>query len=148
MKKIRKSSLILSLLFIFFLAISLSLIFEIQTVPHKTPSEIIEIENHRDNLISHGGGDWELKCADCHYQPIDGVCTDCHTPDYWLGVDDGTYFAHHDLSYSGFMDCWSSDCHDPDPNDVRYVITDLVEGDDWHGYCDECHDGRSHTLPE
>jgi len=55
--------------------------------------------------------------------------------------------AHHDLSYTGFMDCWSSDCHNPDPNDVRFVTTDLVDGDNataWHNYCNECHSGGDH----
>lgn len=148
MKKIRKSSFILCLLFIFFFAVSISLLFETQTSPHSKPSDIIEIENHRDNLISHGGTSIEVGCADCHYQPIDGECTDCHSPDHWLGDDNSIYFAHHDLAYSGFMDCWSSSCHDPEPNDVRYVKVDLVEGDDWHGYCDGCHDGRTHQWPK
>ena len=148
MRKMKKSNLVLSLLFISFIIVSSSLIFDIESPSDKPPSEIIEIDEHKDNVISHAGGDWELQCADCHYKSIDGECTDCHTPDYWLGDDDGTYFAHHDLSYSGFMDCWSSDCHDPEPNDVRYVKTDLVEGDDWHTYCDECHDGRNHQWPK
>ena len=38
------------------------------------------------------------------------------------------------------MDCWYSECHDPDPNDIRIVKTDLVVGDDWDTYCyDKCH---------
>ena len=33
------------------------------------------------------------------------------------------------------------------PNDVRYVTTDLVQDDDWHLFCDECHDDSTHTPP-
>ncbi|UCD13406.1 MAG: hypothetical protein JSW60_07575 [Thermoplasmatales archaeon] len=145
----KKSNLILGLLAIAFFIISLSLVLDIQTpsptIP--TPPTIIEIEEHRNASITHGGDEWPLGCVDCHYQPIDGECTDCHIPDYWLGDDDATYFAHHDLSYSGFMDCWSPDCHNPEPNDVRYVDTDLVEGDNWHEYCDTCHDDSTHDWP-
>jgi hypothetical protein len=147
--KIKKSNLILGLLFISFLIVSLSLILEISTPVEIEPEPpiIIEIKEHENAQITHGGDEWPLGCADCHYTPIDGECTDCHIPDYWLGDDDGTYFAHHDLSYTGFMDCWSSDCHNPNPNDTRYVVIDLVQDDDWHLYCDECHDDSNHTEP-
>ncbi len=145
---IKKSNLILGFLVIAFFAVSLFLVLDIQTPSHTkpTPITIIEIEGHRDTPIHHGG--WPLGCADCHYQPIDGECTDCHIPDYWLGDDNSIYFAHHDLAYSGFMDCWSSSCHDPDPNDVRYVDTDLVEGNNWHEFCDNCHADRTHGWPK
>jgi len=143
-RTIKKSNLILALLVIAFFAVSLSLLFDVQTIIIPEEPTIIEIKEHFENPISHGGDEWPLECAECHTQPIDGECIDCHIPDYWLGEDNATYFAHHDLAYSGFMDCWSSSCHDPEPNDVRYVKTDLVEDGDWHKFCDECHEDRNH----
>ncbi|KYK30500.1 MAG: hypothetical protein AYK22_03675 [Thermoplasmatales archaeon SG8-52-3] len=142
-KKIKKSSLILKLLVIAFFAVSISYALDIS--PYTiSPQPPIEIEEHTDVPITHGGDQWPYSCTKCHYEPLYGECTDCHTPDYWIGDDDGTYMAHHDLSYTGFIDCWSVDCHNPDPNDVRFVETDLVEGDDWHEFCDNCHDGGDH----
>ena len=142
-REIRKSNLILRLLVIAFFAVSLSYAIDI------TPNNIsqlppIEIEGHLDVPIAHGGDQWPYSCTKCHYEPVYGECSDCHIPDYWIGEDNATYMAHHDLSYTGFMDCWSSDCHNPDPNDVRFVKTDLVIGDDWHEFCDRCHEGGDH----
>ena len=147
-RNIKKSNLILGLLVITFFTISISFVSDIQTPSLTIPTRptIIEIEEHLDTPITHGG--WPLGCADCHYQPIDAECTDCHTPDYWLGDDDSTYMAHHDLAYPGFIDCYSSSCHDPDPNDVRYVNTTLVEDDDWMGFCKNCHDEMTHNWPK
>lgn len=142
-RKIRKSSLILRLLVIAFFAVSLSYALDI-TPYNISPRPPIEIEEHIDVPITHGGDQWPYSCTKCHYEPVYGECSDCHIPDYWIGEDDNTYMAHHDLSYTGFMDCWSSECHDPDPNDVRFVKTDLVEGDDWHLFCDRCHEGGDH----
>lgn len=149
-RNIKKTNLILGLLVIAFFAVSLSFVLDIHTttVISTRPSiEIIE-ESHGNTLITHGEEDLSLGCAECHFQPIYGECVDCHIPDYWLGDDDSTYFAHHDLSYSGFMDCWSSSCHNPDPNDVRYVKVDLVEGDDWMEFCEDCHEVMTHHWPK
>ena len=150
MRKVKKTNLILGLLVIAFFAISLSFISDIQIPPTSKSKQLIieKIEvGHNSNIkITHGA--WPLGCADCHTQPIVGECIDCHVPDYWVGDDDSTYFAHHDLGYSGFMDCWSSSCHDPDPNDVRYVDTDLIEDDDWMAFCDNCHDIMTHYWPK
>lgn len=147
-RNIKKSNLILGLLVIVFFAVSLSFVLDVQmpslTIP--TQPTIIEIEEHLDIPITHGA--WPLGCADCHKQPIVGECTDCHIPDYWLGDDDSIYFAHHDLAWTGFTNCWSSDCHDPEPNDIRYVNTDLIEGDDWMGFCDNCHTFLTHKWPK
>lgn len=148
-KKIKKTNFILSLLVIAFVIVSISLILDIQTALDNTSKPtIIKIEEHIDVQISHGGDQWPLGCAECHFEPVYGECVDCHVPDFWVGDDDSVYFAHHDLSYTGFMDCWSSECHDPDPDDVRYVKGDLVEDDDWHAFCDNCHSDFLHRLPE
>lgn len=148
-RKIKKTNIILSLLVIAFIIVSLSLILEMQsTLEDTSKPTIIEIEEHIDTQISHGGEQWELGCAECHFEPVYGECVDCHVPDFWVGDDNSVYFAHHDLSYTGFMDCWSSQCHDPDPEDVRYVNGDLVEGDDWHGFCDNCHTNFLHRDPD
>ena len=144
---IKKTDLILGLLVVAFFIVTASLFLEMQTTSILTPDQptIIEIEGHRETIISHGGGSqWPLGCAECHFEPVIGDCIDCHAPDYWIGGDNSVYFAHHDLSYTGFMDCWSSECHDPDPLDVRYVKGDLVEGDDWHAFCDDCHEEYLH----
>ena len=150
-QKIKKTNLILGLLVIAFFIVSLSITFEIQT-PSIFKSEqptIIVIEEHRDTPISHGGDQWPLGCAECHFEPVYGECIDCHVPDFWVGDDDSVYFAHHDQGYTGFVDCWSSSpCHDQDPEDVRYVKGDLVEGDDWHAYCKECHNDFLHRQPD
>ena len=147
-RNIKKSNLILELLVIAFFAVSITLVLDIQTLTIPTQPTIIEIEGHLDTPISHGGDEWPLGCAECHYQPIDDECTDCHIPDYWIGDDDSTYFAHHDLAYSGFMDCWSSSCHNPNANDVRYVNTTLVKDGDWHEFCDNCHADSTHDWPK
>ena len=149
-RNIKKTNLILGLLVIAFFTVSLFLALDIQAPSRTIPERptIVEIEEHLGVAITHGGAEWPLACGECHTQPVYGECRDCHAPDYWIGDDDATYFAHHDPSYTGFMDCWSSDCHDPDPNDVRYVKTDLVEGDDWeawHLFCDKCHDEGTHN---
>ena len=146
-RKIKKTNLTLGLLIIAFFIVTLSLALEIQTsstiIPE--PPTIIDIEGHSDTVITHGGDQWPLGCEKCHFEPIYGECTECHIPDYWVGEDDATYHAHHDLSYTGFMDCWSSECHDPDPNDVRYVKTDLIKDNDWHEFCDNCHADGTHS---
>ncbi len=152
-KNLKKSDLILGLLVIAFFIVSLSLIFTIQTSAPSIPNGpiIIEIEEHSDILITHGSELYPLGCAECHFEPVYGECTDCHIPDYWVGVNNATYNAHHDLSYTGFIDCWSSSCHNPDPNDVRYVDTDLVDGDTmeaWHTFCDDCHPDSTHLWPK
>ncbi len=149
-RKIKKTNLILSLLVIAFFIVTLSIILELQIPTGIIPDQpnIIKIEEHMDTPISHGGDQWPLGCAECHFEPVYGECVDCHIPDFWVGADDSVYFAHHDLSYTGFMDCWSSECHDPDPEDVRFVKGDLVEGDDWHAFCDNCHDVFLHRQPE
>ena len=146
MWKIKKTNLTLGLLVIAFFIVTLSLVLEIQTSApvESEPPTVTEIEEHRDILITHGGDDWPLGCSECHFEPIYGECTECHVPDYWVGEDDSTYHAHHDLSYTGFMDCKSSECHDPDPNDVRFVKTDLVVDNDWHDFCDKCHANGAH----
>jgi len=155
----KKSSFILGLLIIAFFAVSLSLVIDMSsiTVPPKPPVDVIE--GHRDVFVTHGTsvGVDSLGCADCHYGPVHGDCTDdvCHpSPDYWLGDNNSIYFSHHDLAYSGSeLDCWSSECHDPgtdeDPYDIRYVKEDLVGGDtwqDWHVYCETCH-LNVHSMP-
>ena len=149
-KNIKKTNLVLSLLFIAFFIVTLSLSQEIQNTSFNKPEKptIIDIEDHGGTSISHGAEQWALACNECHFESVFGECTDCHIPDFWLGDDDATYFAHHDLSYTGFMDCWSSDCHDPDPFDVRYVKTDLVEDGDWHTFCDKCHSDSDHIWPD
>lgn len=147
-RNIKKSNLILRLLVIAFFAVSISYFLDV--TPSISPQPPIEIEGHLDVPIAHGGDQWPYNCAGCHYEPVIGECTDCHTPDYWVGDNNATYNAHHDLSYTGFVDCWSEDCHDPDPNDVRFVKTDLVIGNDaeaWHIFCNRCHDGGTHELP-
>jgi len=148
-KNIKKSNLILNLLVIAFFTVSISYIIDLNS-NGITPQPPIEIEEHLDVPITHGDDLWPYSCSKCHYEPVMGECTDCHIPDYWIGENNSTYHAHHDLSYTGFMDCWSADCHDPDPNDVRFVKTDLVEGDDedaWHEFCDTCHGGGDHNSP-
>ena len=153
-RKIKKTNFILSLLVIAFFIVSLSLILEMQIPSEIIPDQptIIEIEEHIDVQISHGGDQWPLGCAECHFEPVYGECVDCHVPDYWVGDDDSVYFAHHDLAYTGFKDCWSSKpCHAPDPEDVRYVEGDLVVDDDWHSYCGGdtgCHQEFLHRQPE
>ena len=147
-QKIKKTNFILSLLVIAFIIVSFSLIMEMQaTLEETSKPTIIEIDEHIDTQISHGGDQWPLGCAECHFEPIYGECVDCHVPDFWVGDDDSVYFAHHDLSYTGFMDCWSTDCHNPDPNDVRYVTGDLIIDGDWHGFCDDCHKDFLHRQP-
>jgi hypothetical protein len=157
MRNTKKLNLILGLLLIAFFVISASLIFDMLPVTTKPKPPIIKIEGHRDAPITHGQPGEAVGCADCHYAAVYGECTDsvCHpSPDYMIGDNNTIYFAHHDLSYSGFMDCWSSDCHDPgtveDPLDVRYVKGDLVEGDtwqEWHLYCETCHPNVHSTPP-
>ena len=145
--KIEKTNLILTLLVIAFFIVSISLIFDLEAHSINTSKEpkIIEIEEHQDTKISHGGDQWPLGCAECHTEPVYGDCSvpECHpSPDYMVGDDDSIYFPHHDPGYPDFKDCWSSDCHDPDPEDVRYVKGDLVDGDSWqawHDFCTNCH---------
>ena len=150
---VKKYNMILGLLVIAFFIVSLSLTYNIQSYVPTIPDGpiIIEIEEHSDILITHGSGQWPLGCAECHFKPVYGECTDCHIPDFWVGENNATYNAHHDLSYGGFRDCWSTECHNPDPNDVRYVDTDLVDGDTmeaWHLFCSGCHDDRTHYWPK
>jgi len=149
-RKIKKTNFILSLLVIAFFIVSLSLILEMQIPSKIIPDQptIIEIEEHIDVQISHGGDQWPLGCAECHFEPVYGECEDCHIPDFWVGEDDSIYHAHHDPAYTGFSDCWDVNCHNADPEDVRYVKGDLVVDDDWHGYCDDCHEIYLHGQPE
>lgn len=150
-RNIKKSNLILGLLVIAFFTVSLSLVLDIQTSTPAVPTQptIIEIQEHRNVPITHGGDQWPYNCSTCHTEPVYGECTDpsCHPSlDYWVGDNDATYFAHHDSSYTGFTDCVSIDCHGhyPNPNDVRYVETGLVKNNDWHTYCNGCHLGGAH----
>ncbi|KYK32079.1 MAG: hypothetical protein AYK22_00535 [Thermoplasmatales archaeon SG8-52-3] len=140
MKKIiRISSLILRSLVIAFFAVSIFYAIDINpdTI---SPQPLIEIEKYTNVPKTHGD-DQSYNCSKCHYEPLYAECTDCHIPDYWIGDDDGTYMAHHDLSYNGFIDCWSVDCHNPpNPNDIRFVKTNLLDGGDWQEFCyTKCH---------
>ena len=135
-----------------FFIVSISLILEMQPTSIFTPDQptIIIIEEHRETPISHAGDYGPYSCEKCHFEPVSGECVDCHVPDYWIGDDNSIYFAHHDLAYTGFMDCWDSNCHNPDPEYVRYVTVDIVEGNDkdaWHIFCEICHD-TTHDPPE
>lgn len=153
-RNIKKSNMILVLLFTAFFIVSLSLTINIQTSAPAIPNEpiIIEIKEHSDILITHGSGQWPLGCAKCHFGPVYGECTDCHIPDIWIGAYNNTYNAHHDLSYTGFKDCWSSDCHNPDPNDTRYINASLVKDDTyqaWHAFCyEKCHNTSTPHSPK
>jgi len=150
-RNIKKSNLILGLLVIAFFAVSLSFVLDIQTPSPTIPTQptIVEIEESHsfDTPITHGG--LPSGCDDCHTQPVDMECTECHTPDYWVGDKDLTYFPHHSLDYSGFNNCWSNSCHAPNLNDVRYVNMDLVKDGNWMGFCDNCHaSGMTHNWPK
>lgn len=148
-RNIKKTNIILGLLVIAFFAVSITFILDLNTITVISTRPTIQIieEGHGDTPITHGEEVSLLGCTECHFEPIFGECVDCHIPDVWLGDDDSTYFAHHDLAYTGFMDCWSSSCHDPDPNDVRYIKVDLIIDDDWMLYCEDCHN-FTHQWPK
>lgn len=147
-RKIEKTNIILVLLVIAFFSIVISLILDLEA--HSiTPNKpiIIEIEEHQDTKISHGGDQWPLNCEQCHTEPVYGDCSlpECHpSPDYMVGDDDSIYFAHHDPGYPDFKDCGDQECHDTVSDDIRYVKGDLITDGDWHTYCENCHENYLH----
>ncbi len=80
-------------------------------------------------------------CAECHTEPIDADCTDCHSaPPTMI---DSVSFPHHDPAPGGPPDsCQLSACHDGTQNDVRFVR----ELDANHSFCGSCHD-MEHSEP-